>query len=112
MKGVVATVVSVMLFKNLVSWQGYMGYAIAIGGVFLYSDQKRKSRESAVASISTSGSKEHGKLGSGAWGGASGGWGGSDSGNASPLLFSSESEGGKSSSTAIGDAEKLSRFGR
>lgn len=106
-KGVVATVVSVLLFKNLVSWAGCTGYAIAIGGVFLYSDQKRKSREAAVAASNAAATKEHGKLA--AFDGSS--QGNSSDTESSPLLFSTPSEG-KTSATRNGDSEKLSRFGR
>lgn len=105
-KGVVATVVSVLLFKNMVSWAGCSGYAIAIGGVFLYSDQKRKSREAAAASNNTSATRQHGKLGSGFDGCSAGG---SSESETSPLLNPQSSEG-KSSATALGDAEKLSRY--
>ena len=95
-----------MLFKNMVSWAGCAGYAIAIAGVFLYSDQKRKNTEAAAASSNTAAIKQHGKLGSGFDGGSAGG---SSESETSPLLYPEGSEG-KSSATAMGEAEKLSRY--
>lgn len=102
-KGVVATVVSVLLFKNMVSWAGCAGYAIAIGGVFMYSDQKRKSTEAAAAAVVTAATKEHGKPVLGIDGSSA-----SSESAMSPLLYSTGSEG-KSSAISMGEAE-LSRF--
>ncbi len=36
-KGVIAAIVSVMVFANPVTWRGTLGYAITIFGVLLYS---------------------------------------------------------------------------
>ncbi len=36
-KGVIAAIVSVMVFANPVTWRGTVGYAITIFGVVLYS---------------------------------------------------------------------------
>ncbi len=43
-KGVVAAVVSVAVFRNAVTWTGCVGYAITVGGVFLYSESKRRAK--------------------------------------------------------------------
>lgn len=37
-KGVIAAVVSVMVFANPVTWRGVVGYAVTIFGVLLYSE--------------------------------------------------------------------------
>ncbi len=48
-KGVVAAVVSVLIFKNAVTWTGCIGYAITVGGVFLYSESKRRAKAARAA---------------------------------------------------------------
>ncbi|KAG2484221.1 hypothetical protein HYH03_016956 [Edaphochlamys debaryana] len=48
-KGVVAAAVSVAVFKNMVTWQGCVGYAITVGGVFLYSESKRRAKAAGAA---------------------------------------------------------------
>lgn len=40
-KGVIAAVISIMIFHNPVTWRGVVGYAITVFGVFLYSESKR-----------------------------------------------------------------------
>ncbi len=45
-KGIIATAVSVLLFRNPVSAKGMFGYAITIVGVFLYSETKRRLKAS------------------------------------------------------------------
>jgi hypothetical protein len=40
MKGVVASIVSIIIFQNQVSFWGASGYAIAVGGVFAYGHSK------------------------------------------------------------------------
>jgi hypothetical protein len=107
-KGVVATVVSVLMFKNVVSWAGCTGYAIAIAGVFLYSNQKQQKKEAAAASSSIIDSKLHGKGGVGF---DRSSLGDSSDSELSPLITNA-SAGGKSSSTAFGEAEKLLRYSR
>lgn len=42
-KGVLAVAVSVLIFKNPISLTGMLGYAICVGGVFMYSEAKRRS---------------------------------------------------------------------
>eukprot|EP00976_Prorocentrum_cordatum_P069016 1179373-Prorocentrum_minimum.AAC.1 len=42
-KGVVATVVSILIFRNPVSTAGMIGYTITIFGVILYSESKKRS---------------------------------------------------------------------
>ncbi len=41
-KGVLATVVSVLIFKNAVTTPGAAGYAMTVVGVFAYGYSKRK----------------------------------------------------------------------
>ena len=41
-KGVVATVVSILIFRNPVSTAGMIGYTITIFGVILYSESKKR----------------------------------------------------------------------
>lgn len=48
-KGVVAAGVSVAVFRNTVTVQGCLGYAITVGGVFLYSESKRRAKAAAAA---------------------------------------------------------------
>ncbi|KAG2451423.1 hypothetical protein HYH02_004022 [Chlamydomonas schloesseri] len=48
-KGVVAAAVSVAVFRNTVTVQGCLGYAITVAGVFLYSESKRRSKAAAAA---------------------------------------------------------------
>jgi drug/metabolite transporter (DMT)-like permease len=43
-KGVIAAVVSVLLFKNKVTPRGMLGYAVTVAGVFLYSESKRRGK--------------------------------------------------------------------
>lgn len=43
-KGVVAAIVSVLIFHNPVTWKGCWGYAVTVTGVFLYSEAKRRYR--------------------------------------------------------------------
>ena len=47
--GILAAVVSVMVFKNIVTWQGGAGYAITVAGVFMYSESKRRAKAMAAA---------------------------------------------------------------
>lgn len=42
MKGIVATIVSVCVFHNQVNIYGWLGYALTTGGVFAYSESKRR----------------------------------------------------------------------
>jgi hypothetical protein len=44
MKGVIAAVVSIALFRNTVTPRGVLGYAITVAGVFAYSESKRRAR--------------------------------------------------------------------
>lgn len=44
-KGVVAVVISVLCFKNPVTFYSILGYAITVGGVVLYSQAKRASKK-------------------------------------------------------------------
>ncbi|GLC44123.1 hypothetical protein PLESTB_000926600 [Pleodorina starrii] len=53
-KGVVAAAVSVAVFKNVVTGQGALGYAITVGGVFMYSESKRRAKAAAAALARTS----------------------------------------------------------
>lgn len=46
-KGVIAAVISVMIFKNQLTGLGVMGYGITVVGVFCYSEVKRRSRSKA-----------------------------------------------------------------
>lgn len=46
-KGAVAVVVSVLIFKNPVTWTGMMGYTLTVIGVILYSEAKKRSNKSA-----------------------------------------------------------------
>ncbi len=48
-KGVVAAGVSVLVFRNVVTAQGALGYAITLGGVFLYSTAKRRFKVEAAS---------------------------------------------------------------
>ncbi len=48
-KGVVAAAVSVAVFKNIVTAQGALGYAVTVGGVFLYSTAKRRSKAAGTS---------------------------------------------------------------
>lgn len=48
-KGVVCTVVSIMLFRNPVTFRGIVGYTVTMIGVWLYSSSKRKSARLANA---------------------------------------------------------------
>jgi multidrug transporter EmrE-like cation transporter len=41
-KGAVATVVSILLFRNPVTVMGMVGYSITITGVIAYSEAKRR----------------------------------------------------------------------
>ena len=43
-KGFVAAIVSVLVFKNHITFMGIGGYAVTIAGVVWYSDSKRRSR--------------------------------------------------------------------
>eukprot|EP00239_Pterosperma_sp_CCMP1384_P005832 CAMPEP_0197851652 /NCGR_PEP_ID=MMETSP1438-20131217/18539_1 /TAXON_ID=1461541 /ORGANISM="Pterosperma sp., Strain CCMP1384" /LENGTH=401 /DNA_ID=CAMNT_0043465337 /DNA_START=306 /DNA_END=1511 /DNA_ORIENTATION=- len=47
-KGVVATVVSILLFKNPVSTTGMVGYSITVVGVILYSEAKKRSTKAII----------------------------------------------------------------
>jgi drug/metabolite transporter (DMT)-like permease len=99
-KGVVATVVSVILFRNTVSWAGCLGYAIAIAGVFMYGEQRRKSSEVAATAAAAAATKQdslelHADYASA---GSSGG-----SGAASPLLYSMASAGATSNKASNKD---------
>lgn len=49
-KGVIAAVVSVMVFHNPVTYKGIVGYAITVSGVFLYSESKRRRNIARVSS--------------------------------------------------------------
>ncbi|KAG2445767.1 hypothetical protein HXX76_000371 [Chlamydomonas incerta] len=53
-KGVVAAGVSVAVFRNTVTVQGCLGYAITVAGVFLYSESKRRSKAAAAAAAQAS----------------------------------------------------------
>ena len=44
-KGVVAVVISVLCFKNPVTFYSMLGYAITVGGVVLYSQAKKASKK-------------------------------------------------------------------
>lgn len=46
-KGAVAVVVSVLIFKNPVTWTGMLGYTLTVFGVILYSEAKKRSSKSA-----------------------------------------------------------------
>lgn len=59
-KGVVAAGVSVALFQNAVSWQGCVGYGIAIAGVMAYS--RCKQAAAAHVGLATDGSIEYAPL--------------------------------------------------
>jgi hypothetical protein len=62
MKGVIAAVVSVALFRNTVTPRGILGYAITVAGVFAYSESKRRARAfkaiETAKSLSTDGETE------------------------------------------------------
>ncbi|KAK4784112.1 hypothetical protein SAY86_018480 [Trapa natans] len=45
-KGAVAVVVSILIFRNPVSVTGMLGYALTVSGVVLYSEAKKRSKES------------------------------------------------------------------
>ncbi|GLI58814.1 hypothetical protein VaNZ11_000580 [Volvox africanus] len=47
-KGVVAAAVSVAVFRNVVTGQGALGYAITVAGVFMYSESKRRAKLAAA----------------------------------------------------------------
>lgn len=81
MKGVIAAVISVALFRNAVTAKGMLGYAITVAGVFLYSACKRRQRvlklaeaakelESVVPLIKVGGSGGGAVSGGGSGGGA------------------------------------------
>ena len=44
-KGAVAVVVSIMIFRNPVSITGMLGYTLAVIGVILYSESKKRSNK-------------------------------------------------------------------
>ena len=44
-KGVVATVVSILLFRNPVSTAGMIGYSLTVLGVILYSESKKHNQK-------------------------------------------------------------------
>lgn len=52
-KGGVAAIVSVLVFRNPVSWAACMGYAVATGGVYLYSRAKGSATRGAKVGLST-----------------------------------------------------------
>lgn len=52
-KGVVCTIVSVMLFRNPMTFRGVLGYTITMIGVWLYSSSKRRSSRLAAAMENT-----------------------------------------------------------
>jgi len=78
MKGVIAAVVSVALFRNQVTPKGCLGYAITVMGVFMYSESKRRAKAVRAAESAKSLSGEEGqallliKAGSGGGGGGGG----------------------------------------
>lgn len=49
-KGVIAAIISVLIFHNPVTWRGVVGYAITFCGVFLYSESKRRYKPAKVLS--------------------------------------------------------------
>ncbi|EFJ50855.1 plastidic phosphate translocator [Volvox carteri f. nagariensis] len=54
-KGVVAAAVSVAVFRNVVTGQGALGYAITVAGVFMYSESKRRAKMAAAAAARNEG---------------------------------------------------------
>lgn len=49
MKGIIATAVSVALFRNPVTPKGLLGYAITVAGVWMYSRSKQRANSIAEA---------------------------------------------------------------
>ena len=41
-KGVIAVVLSLLIFRNRVKWLGMVGYSMCVAGVFCYSEAKRR----------------------------------------------------------------------
>jgi drug/metabolite transporter (DMT)-like permease len=56
-KGVVCTIVSIMLFRNPITFRSVLGYTITMIGVWLYSSSKRRSARLLAALENASRSK-------------------------------------------------------
>jgi len=97
-KGVIAAFVSVLMFKNVVTPRGCLGYALTVAGVFLYSESKRRGKGAAAQQPPQAGGAQQGSaVGAGGGGSAvgSGAGGGSAAGlHPSPSGKSGEAGGG------------------